>query len=411
MSDILWSGPGKALNAHLELFEKIERTRRWVTSNLGRAVDLTAGPPLLAQRMLLVSSMGHNLKAVSSDAVAFDGYSPGLDRDDPNFREAQESFMRAASLLDAEYKMLNEGETHYVSHNVKEVVEAAAAQAADEPLFPTDLPCPSGLIVLEYPLVLNDLHPETGEVVEGLSMPTRAIGWREHEVYASNDSQDLYERKTGILYTCYTDADSYEAMHIPAVQKLLEKDPVRGPDYIDRAMGGGKILGTWATDFSGWAYGMDWHRAGDAHKREDFAKGEIHDNVAVVRRFLLAYFRWTWQRILVPQTWRPNRAQQRQSDRLRPMPQDGYVKVMRLRRHVEMEARGETIDESTWAYEHQWIVRRHPRRQHYPSLGPARNPDGSFNHDSHRRIWIEPYVKGNPDGPLIRGHNVTAAVR
>ena len=91
--------------------------------------------------------------------------------------------------------------------------------------------------------------------------------------------------------------------------------------------------------------------------------------------------------------------------------EDGYVKILRLRRHVEAEARGEKPDSDPLAYDHQWLVRGHPRRQWFPSLGPARNEDGSFNVDSHRLIWIEPFVKGNPYAPLVIGHNVTAVVR
>ena len=91
--------------------------------------------------------------------------------------------------------------------------------------------------------------------------------------------------------------------------------------------------------------------------------------------------------------------------------EDGYVKILRLRREVEAEARGENVDSDEWRRDHQWIVRGHPRRQWFPSLGPARNEDGSFNQDSHRLIWIEPHVAGNPYGPLVIGHNVVAAVR
>ena len=140
--------------------------------------------------------------------------------------------------------------------------------------------------------------------------------------------------------------------------------------------------------------------------------GETHQTVAYVRRFMLALWRFCWQRILVPETYRPSRHETKRALRAGLTLEDGYVKVLRLRRHVEAELRGETVDAGDpLAYDHQWIVRGHPRRQWFPSLGPARNDDGSFNIDSHRLIWIEPHLKGNPYAPVVIGHNVTAIVR
>ena len=126
---------------------------------------------------------------------------------------------------------------------------------------------------------------------------------------------------------------------------------------------------------------------------------------------MLSYFRLTWQRLLVTQTYKPSRPEQQHALRAGLKLEDGYIKVVRLRRHVEMEARGERVDGDQLAYDYQWVVRGHPRRQWFPSLGPARNPDGTFNESSHRLIWIDPHVKGNPFGPLVVGNNVTVAVR
>jgi hypothetical protein len=113
---------------------------------------------------------------------------------------------------------------------------------------------------------------------------------------------------------------------------------------------------------------------------------------------------------LVPERYTPKSYERRRAARSNFQITDGHIKVLRLRREMEAERHGES-QESTFAYTHQWVVRAHPRRQWYPSLGPARNDDGSFNQDSHRLIWIEPHLAGNPFGPLVSGHNVVAAVR
>jgi hypothetical protein len=81
-----------------------------------------------------------------------------------------------------------------------------------------------------------------------------------------------------------------------------------------------------------------------------------------------------------------------------------------LRREFEAEQSGRSETDGFY-FDHSWIVRGHWRRQWYPSLGPARNPDGSFNQDSHRLTWIEAHQSGNPMAPLVIGHEVTSAVR
>jgi hypothetical protein len=129
-----------------------------------------------------------------------------------------------------------------------------------------------------------------------------------------------------------------------------------------------------------------------------------------MRRFLLSYFRWCWQRILVPERYNPSRAENKRAIRMgRPL-EDGYIKVMRLRREVEAEKSGRPETDGFY-FDHQWIVRGHWRRQWYKTLGPHHNDDGSFNQDSHRLIWVEPHTSGNPYGPLVIGHDVVAAVR
>ena len=55
--------------------------------------------------------------------------------------------------------------------------------------------------------------------------------------------------------------------------------------------------------------------------------------------------------------------------------------------------------------------RGHWRRVHVPTLGPARNEDGSFNDDSHRLKWIMPFWRGPLDGPIGPMHKATVVVR
>ena len=65
-------------------------------------------------------------------------------------------------------------------------------------------------------------------------------------------------------------------------------------------MEGADLLGVWATDFSGWGFGLPWDGGGGNQRREDFGLGEVHDTVAGIRRFLFSFFRFCFARILLP---------------------------------------------------------------------------------------------------------------
>jgi hypothetical protein len=407
----MWSGPSRALQAHLALFERVDRAYQWLVDHAdsGATPDMILdGPATLRQRMRLMSSMADNIgPTIIHHGVDGNSLSVGRDSEDEIF--SQYNLQRAVGLITTERQILNTGETLYVSHHIAATVEAAAETADDEPLFPTDLPTPRGLLVFEYPLIIPDLHPETGATMPDLHMPLRAIGWSEETIHAANPDTGVLEPGSGIFYTMYTDRDAWAEIFLPSVREHLPDDYDDYREMYKQSMANGQDP-LWCIDTSGWSYGKSWRRSDVDLPRTVVGTGEIHATVANTRRFLLTLFRFCWQRILVPQTYHPHRHEHRQSLRVGHKLEDGHIKVLRLRRHMEMEARGEPVDPNPFAYDHQWIVRKHPRRQWYPSLGPPRNPDGSFNQDSHRLIWIEPFIKGNPLAPLIVGHNVTAIV-
>jgi len=406
----MWSGPGRALQFHVELYDNVARARKWIDQANGRA-PVNSVPPLIAQRMRLMSSMGH-----VGVQLMIDGHTISTQRDDESVLTSTANMYRSIGLVEAEYETLNKGQTHYVSHHVASAVEAAAKLAADEPLFPTDLPCPEGLIVFEYPILTPDLDPKTGAIVPELTMPLRAIGWSTQKVHArrkdysdedaANGVSEM-EQLDGIFYVLYTDRDAYMDLFVPGASKLF-------PDYYGEGFMPeiGEFQSTWCIDTSGWAFGKPWARSAvdDETFRDEMGQGKIHNTVAYIRRFMLSYFRWTWQRLLVAQTYHPSRPESKRALRAGKPLEDGYVKVLRLRREVEAEQSGRPETDGFY-FDHQWIVRGHWRRQWYKSLGPARLEDGSFNADSHRMVWIEPHTSGNPYGPLVVGHEVVAAVR
>ena len=177
-----WSGPGRALQFHLDLFAKVDRASDWIEAHAGKGAtpnDILNAPNTLRQRLKLMTSMGDNL-----GVVVMDGKTVATMPDEVNQFYSQYNVARGVGLINHEYNILNRGETHYVSHHITTMIAEAAEQCGDEPLFPTDLPCPNGLMVFEYPLLIPDLHPDTGETVDGLDMPVRAIAWGLGDVHA-----------------------------------------------------------------------------------------------------------------------------------------------------------------------------------------------------------------------------------
>lgn len=389
-----WSGPGRALQVHNRLFELVDDSLRTL-GNLPAStpVDSRVLPASYQQRARLMTSM-YGMILAEGDTVA-------VHQDVPGEALSRDNLAKTNTIFALEHGMLDRAETHYVSERVMNAILEAAESAEPETLFPTDLPCPSGLIVLEYPILLNDLHPATGVTVPGLMMPVRAIGWFT-DVITSFTGEDS-SVDDGIVYILYTSEDDYQQFYVPSLRTTV------GPEWVVSAHDG---LPYFVSDFSGWSFNKAWGDGGDVDKDELWGTGTVVSNVAYIRRFLFAYFRWTFQRILVHRHHRPNRAENKQTIRAGRRLAEPGIKIVLLRREYDFEAKhGRPASDAEFRHDHQWIVRGHWRRQWYPSFGPARNTDGSFNNDSHRLIWIDPFVAGNPFGPLVVSHNVTASVR
>lgn len=381
------------------MFKRTTVAARYLSENAGRPLRPESMPLYVLQRLkLLSSSSGAKMQ------LLHDGHTIGVERDRPHEMFTEFNVAKTVGLVGMEYELLNAGETHYVSHHVMTTIEAAAATASDEPIFPTDPPAPSGLIVFEYPMLIPDIHPEKLEIVPELLMPIRAIGWQTRDqIGVANPETGEYELRPGIAYVTYTDTDTFNAIYATKAVEMFGVKWSAGEDDMSTS------LKVWPTDFSAWAFGTAWKTSKDLVPVAMASDGAVSPHVGSVRRWLLAHWRWMWQRITVGSTYRPSKPERKQALRA-GMPEDGHIKVLRLRREIELEARGEG-ESAEFSRLHQWIVRGHWRRQWFRSLGGARNEDGSFNHDSHRLVWIEPHLAGNPYGPLVIGHNVTASVR
>ena len=103
--------------------------------------------------------------------------------------------------------MLTKATSHYVSANVINEVNLAASLAEPEPIFDTDLFTPYGFAILEKPIVMPDLDPDTGLVHPTIVTHIRAIGWcKEDAIFSSKDDQF----HPGVSIFLYTTRDDYE---------------------------------------------------------------------------------------------------------------------------------------------------------------------------------------------------------
>jgi hypothetical protein len=103
------------------------------------------------------------------------------------------------------------------------------------------------------------------------------------------------------------------------------------------------------------------------------------------------------QRIIVTDSTPPDRATRRRLERDKVEPKN--VQVVRLRKIVHAKHDNDG-DKEAVEWSHRWVVSGHWRKQYYPST------------DTHKAIWIMPYVKGPDSKPLkVQADKLFAVVR
>jgi len=256
---------------------------------------------------------------------------------------------------------------------------------------------PNGFALLARPLMLQDAiwsEDSPGRSPTGF-MPIRAISWQ------STHEDDLSRGMFDVCY--YVDALDEEVAgrmveeSTPAAQ--LQTDPRATLDQHERIdvwrratqklRDGGQTL-TVAHQFM-WSWGSSpWQ---DEDKLDEWASAtgeEIEDvrdlaesQVVMVQAFwrLASQFRPLPER--APRgIWRDY------TRRVRPQKDVTAVRLRRGRESEPSEPAGRGLSV-------QFTVRGHWRNQHFASLGPADDPN------SHRQIWISPYIKGPEGAPFV----------
>jgi len=295
---------------------------------------------------------------------------------------------------------LNYAETIYVSAEMCALVEALAETTGhDVPaLHLTDVPYNTGLIVLgaPQPFLPPDLSPDDPYDVGAYSR-TRGLLYR---MFRPGPMEYQVGNTTFVLEATGDEADSRMAMVQEhgglVVWELYDAGTYLTTADLQESWGRPSMIPAVTTAIP-FGVRVPW---------DDKTGGSL------LARYLVALLRLMWQRVLRPDDWHPPRAMKRRFERHRPIPEDGAeVKVVHLRRTEPGWGDPAPVDTGAErpGLRYTTPVRAHPREQWYPSLGPARLPDGSWNEASHRTIWIEAFLRGQ--GPLIRKHGLTAVVR
>lgn len=263
----------------------------------------------------------------------------------------------------------------FVSADMCELITFAAASFKPEAIYPTDLLKLQGFMWYEEPLEILDRYERP--------MQIRAVSWqpvmdaedtnsdrlltRDDEVREYLTERMIQGKNDGLAITLYADDDQEWP---PGFIK-----PPCTPFHI-----------------TGWWWGM-------AYEGNEVTVGGRPTGADWWWKTIQTTWRLMQQHITVRSYEQSPRSQRREAQRL-DVSGDQTV-VIRLRRESSSTNGTPTTE---MHYSHRFVVGWPDgfwRSQHYPSLGPAKLPDGTSDPNTHRQIWIAPFEKGPEGAPLI----------
>lgn len=141
--------------------------------------------------------------------------------------------------------------------------------------------------------------------------------------------------------------------------------------------------GSWIMPFGalGWPYGDPVDGWKPIAAGDGIAAAPSND---LTRRFILAFFAFISQRIIVAPSQRAERSTRKRAGRV--WVEEPLIRVVQLRRPASTTHHDGDAQPVEWSC--RWVVSGHWRQQWYPSTG------------DHRPVWVLPYVKGPESAPL-----------
>lgn len=273
---------------------------------------------------------------------------------------------RAEQITDMQKTVLLSAETFWVSADMVALSSHASQSMPPQPLRATDLPTPRGFMWLEQPVLVKDASRGNVRV--------RAVVWTtagEGEFGAWNP----HGRDLGLSVAIYGEMEPDHPFLV-----ALREAKIDTPQLLFFTA-------------QPWEFGQDYTRAdttpfyGNPTQEEQEAITRANESLF---RFLAASWQLMQQAITTETTVGPNRATRKRLHRAGLLDESvkREVRIITLRRRKEKPV-GAEGDGQPVNWSHRWIVSGFWRNQWYPSLG------------EHRQIWIEEYVKGPPEKPLV----------
>lgn len=253
--------------------------------------------------------------------------------------------------------LLRTAEMYWISREMGALLRYAADSMPLATIEETDLPSPSGFMLFEDPMIGMD-----SDWPENDNLRIQAIQWGRVRVQGTwCVNMIFYDRTENFLRS----------------NKLTRADFPELPELYFLGMSCWEI-GTSADDFSG------FYAAAPEGQRNSFLED---------RRMIHAFFMLIRQRIADVSTRYPNRTEKRQAARSN-YEHEPNVNVVTLRKTYGERVDPETARQVDWS--HRWVVRGFWRNQWHPSEG------------RHVLRFIDAYVKGPPDKPLVIKETVNA---
>lgn len=244
------------------------------------------------------------------------------------------------------------GESYYLNGDVMEVVKLAADKLPEESLMSDVVPpSPNGFIQLQEPLELIDVHNKRFEIW--------ALGWAMAEFVEGTWSD---EAGKGFIFSAWT-----------------QPYPDTNKTPLDLFW-----MGPW---YSNMTISAEQMRTQYPDEPIENLEKAFAQTVGLVKTFM-AFFGFVQQRLpmLTVTPTKTSRATRRRAERFEiSIPSE--VKIVELRRRDQATHYGTGEKKIEWT--HRWITDGHWKRQWYPS------------EKTHHLIWIDAYIKGPPDAPLV----------
>lgn len=251
---------------------------------------------------------------------------------------------------------LDRADTFWVSRDMIRLVEHSAQSLPDSKLSEIDLPTRSGFVWLEEPWRARDIHDQ--------ECLTRAFMWAPTRLQFGSQISTEISGVWVCFYSWKDDSEHDESVLAAAAYKRQKLEDFIQP--LPRLM----LLQSF-----GWAFGM---------------KAPPEENAEVtLSQKILTFWRLVQQRLPRQERAQKDRGTTRRLARMGTTLRQEEVRMITLRQQRPTSEANGSGDSEEVLWSHRWVVSGHWRNQYYPST------------NEHRPIWINSYVKGPDDRPLV----------